>query len=307
MDQRVKSFTEHLLLLLRRSSGKRLGRESRLSRGSSLLTSKLRSDWHLATSGEVGGESLWGGVGGRSTVGSLLLRTTVGGRGRGSSSRSGVVGWHLTVRTGRWGHTIWHGHTTGHTGLTAGSVSRSVLHHLGSTRVAAHHGSTSHWHHTGLTVGGHGRVTVHGLTHEWSTHSTTTLVVHSLVGSLSHLGLESLSSDVLSLSEGDVEGLGTNDLAVHLRDSLGGLIGSGETNETKVLGGSLVVLHDLARGDGTERVEFGSESLVIPLVVEVLDVEVDTGRLGLLLEPSLLVSLFQLVVSLGSLLGSTSV
>jgi hypothetical protein len=116
-----------------------------------------------------------------------------------------------------------------------------------------------------------------------------------------------LSSDILSLGEGDVQGLGANHLAVHLRDSLGGLIGRRVADETKVLGSTLVVLHDPARGDGSEWVELGSESLIIPLVVEVLDVEVDTGRLGLLLHSSLLVTLLELVVSLGSLLGSASV
>jgi hypothetical protein len=116
-----------------------------------------------------------------------------------------------------------------------------------------------------------------------------------------------LSSDILSLGEGDVQGLGADHLAIHLGDSLGSLVGRRVADETKVLGSTLVVLHDPARSDGSEGVELGSESLIIPLVVEVLDVEVDTGRLGLLLGSSLLVTLLELVVSLSSLLSSTSV
>lgn len=293
VDQRVKSFTEHLLLLDGTGSGQRLGRKSRsLLRSGGLV---LGSDGHLGASRSVGGESLGNTDGRGSTVGSLGSRS-----GRGSSSRSGVVGGHSTVGSG-WGHTVRHG---GHTGLTVGSVSGSVLHHLGSTWVS-HHGSTSHGHHVGLTVSGHGWVAVDGLTHVTGTHGSTWVTTSVL--SLRHLRLESLSSDILSLGQGDVQGLGADHLAVHLGDSLGGLVGGRVADETEVLGSTLVVLHDSAAGDCSKGIEFGSESLIIPLVVEVLDVEVDTGRLGLLLGSSLLVTLLELVVSLSSLLGSSGV
>jgi len=293
VDQRVKSFTEHLLLLNGVGSGQRLGRESgSLSRSGSLV---LGSNRHLRTSGSVGGESLGNTDGRGSTVGSLSTRS-----GRRSSSRSGVVGGHSTVRSSG-GHTVRHGR---HTGLAIRSVSGSVLHHLGSTGVS-HHRTTSHGHHVGLTVSRHGRVAVDGLTHVTGTHGSTRVTASVL--SLRHLGLESLSSDVLSLGESDVQGLGTDHLAVHLRDSLGSLIGRRVADETKVLGSTLVVLHDSAAGDCSEGVELGSESLIIPLVVEVLDVKVDTGRLGLLLGSSLLVTLLEFVVSLGSLLSSAGV
>jgi hypothetical protein len=300
VDQGVERFTKHLLLLLGRSSGKRLGGESGGLGSGSLLTGVLGSNGHLGTSGSVGGETLGLTDGRGSTVGSGS-----GTRGRRSSSRSGVSLGHGTgVRTGR-GHTVW-GHT-GHTGLTVGSVSsRSTLHHL---RVAGviHHGGTSHGHHARSTVaaGTHGRVAVHGVGHVRG--HTGAVVAHSLVLSLRHLRLESLSSDILSLGKSDIQGLGANHLAVHFGNSLGSLVGGRVADETKVLGSSLVVLHDSTRGDCSKGVELGSESLVIPLVVEVLDVEVDTGRLGLLLVSSLLVTLLELVVSLGSLLGSAGV
>jgi hypothetical protein len=290
VDQRVESFTEHLLLLLGRSSGQRLGRESRSGGSGGLLTGVLRSDGHLSTSGSVGRETLGNTDGRRSTVDS---RTGSAIRGSGTS----VVGRH-TVRTGR-GHTIRHG---GHTGSTVRSVSGSVLHHLRSTGVSTHHGS--HGHHTGLTVSGHGRVAVYGLTHV--SGSTHTVESHSRL-SLVDLRLESLSSNILSLGESDIQRLGANHLAVHLGYSLGSLVGGRVADETKVLGSTLVILHDSAAGDCSEWVKLGSESLIVPLVIEVLDVEVDTGRLGLLLVSSFLVSLFELVVSLGSLLGSSSV
>ncbi len=78
---------------------------------------------------------------------------------------------------------------------------------------------------------------------------------------------------------------------------------------------SFMTLHD---GDGAKRVELGSETVVVHSstvcqlhhagwaerrTVKVLDVEVDTGALGLLLDSLVLVVLSELLVSLGSLLG----
>jgi hypothetical protein len=113
-----------------------------------------------------------------------------------------------------------------------------------------------------------------------------------------------LSTDILSLSERNVKRLGTDHLAVHLGNSFGRLVGRRVADETEVLGDALVILHDSAAGDGSEWVELGSKTVVIPLVIQVLDVKVHTGRLGLVLETLLLVALSQLFVSLGSLLSS---
>jgi len=124
---------------------------------------------------------------------------------------------------------------------------------------------------------------------------------------LLHLRLEGLTTDVLALSKSDVEGLGADHLAVHLLDGLGGLIGGRVANETEVARSSVLVLHDLAGSDSSKGVELSSETLVIPLIVKVLDVKVDTGRLGLVLHALLLVGSAEFVITLGPLLGTTDV
>ena len=100
--------------------------------------------------------------------------------------------------------------------------------------------------------------------------------------SLLNLRFESLSSDIFALGKGDVERLGTDHLAVHVLHSLGGFIGSRVANEAKVLQkksaanrpgegladprSRVLVFHDFATRDGSESLEFGSQSFIIPLV-----------------------------------------
>lgn len=291
VNQGVEGLSEHLLLLGRSSSGKRLSSQLGRSSLSGLGSGLLRSNGHLTSGHGSGGETL-GSADGRSG--------RSGGRGSGVAVGS-VVGGHTWVARHLRGHAVWHGDT----GLSVGSrVSRSSLLHHG--RVT--HGSTSHGHHTRLTsVSGHGRVAVHGGLHVAGGAHGSSAKGDSLSLSLLHLRLQGLSSDILSLSKRDVEGLGTDHLAVHVLDGLGRLVGGGKADETKVSRGTILILHDLARGDGSKGIKLGSESVIIPLVVEVFNVEVDTGRLGLVFESLLLVGLSQLVVSLGSLLGSTNV
>lgn len=284
VDEGIQALSKHLLLLGGTSSGKRLGTET--GSGLSGLLGEalgLGSDRHLTSGDGASGKTKWGTNWRWSAVGSWDSSGWSSTLGAVGSNR--VVGaWHTWVAH-LWGwHTVWHGHawlTTWGTGVSGSSL----LHHWLLTWVASHDGATSHaWHgHAWLTgVSWHWGVSVDGGTHvAWSGHAAT--VSESLGLSLLHLRLEGLSTDVFSLSEGDVEGLGADHLAVHLLDSFGGLVGGRVAHETKVLiesarclmrdighcthpGGSALVLHDSAAGDGTKGVELGSESLVVPLV-----------------------------------------
>ena len=275
LDKRVERLSEHLLLVLWRCPSKTLRIEllsSCLRRRSALGVSLRRSKRHLRTSGHGTSGKTLRSTNGRSAVG-IGCRS---GRSSAHIGRSHRVLWHTGVRHLRRRHPIGHVHPR----LTGWSVSWScLLHHL--LRRVSHHRASHARHHSGLsTVAVHRRVRVHGCTHV-SRCSHTASVGHSLGLSLLHLRLQGLSSHVLALGEGDVEGLGADHLAVHVLDSLGGFIGGGVADKAKVLQGStlngfenqpahprcaIVILHDLAAGDGTEGLKLGSETVVIPLV-----------------------------------------
>jgi hypothetical protein len=116
------------------------------------------------------------------------------------------------------------------------------------------------------------------------------------------------ATDLLALSQGDVDGLASDELAVHLSDSLGGLIRGREANETETTGGVLgIVEHDLGGSDGTEGGEFLAELLVIDSVVQVLNVQVDTLVLVELLLTDLLVVSAELFLTFSLLLSTGDV
>lgn len=108
----------------------------------------------------------------------------------------------------------------------------------------------------------------------------------------------------LSLGKGDVERLGEGHVAVHLGNSLGGLLGLLEADESESLRTSVLVAHDLAGSDGSVLLEDLSELGLLDGVVKVLDVEVHSlvslHALGLL---HLVLSL-ELGLSLALLLGA---
>lgn len=209
--------------------------------------------------------------------------------------------------------------------------------------------STSRREHHGLLTGCH----EHGL---HATELLLLLLLHAkLVAGLDG-SLQLVLADILALSQGDVEGLATDHLLVHLGDGLGGLIGVAEADETEALAlaedllltldGDLLgllallglvtrslllllfvlllffflllrlllgafgrkgVAHDLSGGDGAKGCEHIAKLVVINIVIKVLDVQVDTLVLGLLLETGSLVLLAQLLLTLVLLLGAADV
>jgi hypothetical protein len=127
-------------------------------------------------------------------------------------------------------------------------------------------------------------------------------LLHSDLVALSNLALKLLPANFTALSKGNVKRLAANHLVVHLGDSLGGFIGSGETNETETLGSALVISHDLAARDRTKRLELATKLLIVNIIFQVLDVEVNALVLAQLLHLRLLVRLAQLLFTLGLLL-----
>jgi hypothetical protein len=130
-------------------------------------------------------------------------------------------------------------------------------------------------------------------------------LLHPDLVALSDLALKLLTTDFAALSEGDIERLAADHLVVHLSDSLGGLVGRGEADETKALGGTFLIAHDLAAGDGAESLELATELLIVCVVVQVLDVEVDALVFAHLLELGGLVGLAELLFTFGLLLGTS--
>lgn len=129
-------------------------------------------------------------------------------------------------------------------------------------------------------------------------------LLHANLVALGDLAFELLAADLTPLSEGDVEGLGTDHLVVHLGDGLGGLVGRGEADETEALGSAFVVAHDLATGDRPERLEFGAKFLIIDVVLKVLDVKVNALVLAEFLHLCGFVRLAQLLLAFGFLLST---
>merc|ERR1719453_1782423 len=127
-------------------------------------------------------------------------------------------------------------------------------------------------------------------------HATRGVLHAGLLHTLSHLGLELSTALLLALSEGDIDWLRGENLAVHFSDSLGGFLWGVVANKAKALGGTVVSTHDLARGDLSIRIEGSAESLIIKVLVEVLDIEVDT----LVFVDALLLDLVELLFELGS-------
>jgi len=279
--------------------------------------------WH---GGELSGEVLW------------TWSSRSGGRSGSRSSWSRSWSWHIATWWVLWSTTatlLWHATTaaaTLGTRLTLGtlgtlSVALVVLARLATSLWTLHHVALRTtllellatltsllWEATRTALGTtHVRLVVHlsspaglhwvedGRTLRWvhARHGTRLVLHAGLLDALGHLGLELGTTLLLALSEGDVDWLGGKDLAVHLSDSLGGLLWGGVANETEAFAHALIVTHDLARGDGTVLLESGAENVVWESLIEVLDVEVDT----LVLLEALLLDLVELILELSGALG----
>mmetsp|Transcript_26602 Transcript_26602/g.41424 ORF Transcript_26602/g.41424 Transcript_26602/m.41424 type:complete len:345 (-) Transcript_26602:808-1842(-) len=141
-------------------------------------------------------------------------------------------------------------------------------------------GSTSRVH-----IGGERRATLHGDTRV--------------------LGLQKVSPFFPSLSKVDIQRLGTKDLSVHLRKGAVGFLGGGVAHKSEALGLSLVVLHDDGRSDGTELLEFLTESSISDLIIKILDVQVGSLTHSFLQESNVIC--LELLLPFGSLLGTGDV
>jgi hypothetical protein len=129
-------------------------------------------------------------------------------------------------------------------------------------------------------------------------------LLHAELVTLSDLALQLLPPDLSSLSKGDVERLGTNHFVVHLCDSLGGFLGRREAYKAKTLGMILVVTHDLGASDASIGLELSTEFVIVDVVLEILDIQVDTLVFAELLHLGLFISLAQLFLALRLLLST---
>jgi len=214
-----------------------------------------------------------------------LTRATVLGRTRSATVVGNVpitLRRRLAVGT-RWNH-----------GGGVGRVTRTGWWHAWLT-VTHHTASTRGWEVAA------GRV-VHRTVHVATRNASGGGLLHADLVALSDLALQLLPTNLTALGEGDVERLRTDHLVVHLGNGLGGLLRIGVTNETEALGMVLIVAHDLGTGNGSKRLELGTEFFVVDVVVEILDVQVYTLILAQLLHLGLLVRLAQLFLTFGLLL-----
>ena len=307
----VQVLTNHLLLLIGIGSGQSgSGQASGLgSRGSGSGSSGTVStglalvlgETTTAGTGDAAGSSGTLGAGG--TLGTTLLT-------------GGTAALRLGAGTLAAGTALAHrGEALAH--RVAGHGSTGV-HLLGLVRVnpagAGDHTGLAGVDHTATTLGREATGT--GVEELGRVHAAGHLaghLLHAELGALGHLGLQLRLADLLALGKSDVDGLGAEHAAVHLGDSLGGLIGGREADETETLGGtldllsllsSLLIAHDLGGGDDTINGELLTELLIIDIVIQVLDVQVDALVLVELLHLLLLVLLLELLLTLTLLLGA---
>ena len=96
---------------------------------------------------------------------------------------------------------------------------------------------------------------------------------------LAVLHVEVLASLLATLGQGNIQGLALKHAAVHLRQGTGGLLLSGEADESESTGVSLVVNHNTRTGDGAELFKALTQLVVVEVLQEVLHVKVDTTGL----------------------------
>jgi len=149
-----------------------------------------------------------------------------------------------------------------------------------------------------------GRV-VHRTVEVTSRNTSSGSLLHTKLVALSDLALQLLPPNFPSLGKRDIEGLGADHLVVHLGNSLSSLLGRGETDETETLGMVLVVAHDFCASDCSERLKLGTEFLVVDVILEILDIQVDTLVFAELLHLGLFISLAQFLFAFCFLLGTS--
>lgn len=304
----VQVLTNHLLLLVgigsgEGGSGQDVGIGSGGSRGSGTVSTGVASVLGVATTASTGTTTgSASGALGRGTLRTTLLTGSTAALGLGAGTLA--AGTALAHGREALAHGVaGHGSTWVHLLGLVGVNPAGAGNHTGLAGVD--HAATLGREATGTGVEELGRVHAAG-------HLAGHLL-HADLSALGHLGLQLRLADLLALSKSNVDGLRAEHAAVHLSDSLGGLIGRGEADETEALGGtlgllsltgSLLIAHDLGGGNDTIDRELLAELLIIDLIIQVLDVQVDTLVLVELLHLLLLVLLLELLLTLTLLLGT---
>jgi hypothetical protein len=129
-------------------------------------------------------------------------------------------------------------------------------------------------------------------------------LLHPNLVALGVLALQLLPADFTTLSEGDVERLRADHLVVHLRHSLRSFLGRREANKSEAFGMLPFVSHHLATGNGTKRLELGTQLLVVHVVFQIFDVQIDALILAELLHLGLFIRLAQFFLTFGFLLST---
>jgi hypothetical protein len=193
------------------------------------------------------------------------------------------------------------GHVTLRRNLSIGAGDRALT---VVARARRKHARLAVRHHATSSRERRSRWVVHGAINIRSREASSRSLLHPDLVALGDLALELLATDLTALSERHVERLGADHLVVHFSDGLGCFIGRGEADESETLGLTLLVPHDLAAGDGPERLEFSPQLLVINVILQVFDVEVDALVLAELLHLRVFVRPAKLLFTLGLLLSA---
>jgi hypothetical protein len=102
------------------------------------------------------------------------------------------------------------------------------------------------------------------------------LVRQTHLGSVYILSLKCSLANLLALRQSNIDGLGAKHAAVHLGNSLGGLLRRFVADKAETLANLGLITHNLSAGDGTEGGELAEELFVGHRIVKVLHIKVDT-------------------------------
>jgi hypothetical protein len=145
---------------------------------------------------------------------------------------------------------------------------------------------------------------VHGTIDVPTRKPSSSSLLHTNLIALGNLAFKLLPANLLALGQGDVERFAANHLVVHLGNSLGSFLRSREAYKSESLGSALLITHNLCAGNRSEDFEFRTKLFIVNVVLQILDVKVDTLILAQLLHFRLLIRAPQLLFTFGLLLSS---
>ena len=127
---------------------------------------------------------------------------------------------------------------------------------------------------TGVTTHWASHRTSHGASHHsWLAGATSTALVV--------LGLQLCSTDITTLSQGNKDGLSSDELSIHFIHGTSSILGRRVTNESKSTRDTrLEIFHNTSTRNSSHGREFVTQDIIGDGIFQVLDVKIHTLEFG---------------------------